>query len=301
MLINYEIVSNYRVYFLLAVYQNSGDDNTNWGEFEKRKNLLGRSPIDNGDTCGISCDFWHLYKDDIERAHSMGSNCFRLSLEWSRLQPQGPGTAFDPQAVATYHAIFDALDAKKLEPFVTLHHFVHPLWFEKLGGFKKDENIPLFVEYSEAAFREFGKRARFWTTFNEPGVTSFAGFVYGSFPPGHMGRIPGCGRHILNMLKSHTAVYAAIKALPGGQNTSIGLVHNWFWFEPKKSCFTPPYVPFVASLLNRMWGNEVVMTYLKTGVYDYNPLWYVFRKSYKIINYISVIENIHICAVLLIY
>ena len=255
-----------------AVYQNSGDDNTNWGAFEKKRTLLGKSTIDNGDRCSISCDFWHLYKEDIDRAHTLGSNCFRLSLEWSRLQPDGPGTAFDRDAVATYHAIFDALEARNMEPFVTFHHFVHPLWFEKLGGFTKVENIPLFVEYSVAAYKEFGGRARFWTTFNEPGVTSFAGFIYGSFPPGRMARIAGCGQHILNMLRAHTDVYAAVKALPGGKEASIGLVHNWFWFEPKKSCCTPFYVNWVANVLNRMWGNEVVMNYLKTGVFDYNPL-----------------------------
>jgi len=36
---------------------------------------------------------------------------------------------------------------------VTLHHFVHPNWFEKLGGFTKEENIPIFVEFARTAFR----------------------------------------------------------------------------------------------------------------------------------------------------
>lgn len=255
-----------------AVYQNGGDDNTNWGAFEKRRTLLGRPTIDNGDRCGVACDFWRLYEQDMDRAVAMGSNCFRLSLEWSRLQPAGPDTPLDPTAVADYHAVFDALKARSLEPFVTLHHFVHPLWFEKMGGFIDAANIGVFIAYVRAAFGEFGRRARFWTTFNEPGVTSFAGFVYGSFPPGRMARISGCGRHILHMLRAHTEAYAAIKALPGGKDTSVGLVHNWFWFEPKRACCTPPYVRWVAALLNRMWGNETVMGYLKTGVFDYNPL-----------------------------
>lgn len=28
--------------------------------------------------------------------------------------------------------------SKGLEPHVTLHHFVHPAWFEKMGGFAKE-------------------------------------------------------------------------------------------------------------------------------------------------------------------
>lgn len=44
----------------------------------------------------------------------------------------------------------------KLEPFVTLYHFCHPQWFEELGGFVKQENIQIFVDWCLYAFREFG-------------------------------------------------------------------------------------------------------------------------------------------------
>lgn len=262
-------------YFYSAVYQNSGDENTNWGDFEKKRNIILQPNIANGDKCGVSCDFWGLYDQDIERAHSLGSNCFRLSLEWGRLQPDGPGTHLDRAAVQRYHAILDSLAARNMEPFLTLHHFVHPLWFEKLRGFEKEENIKYFVEYAILAFKEYGQRTRFWATFNEPGVTSYAGCIYGGFPPGHLGRFSLCGRQILHMLRSHTEAYEALKALPGGKAASIGLVHNWTWFEPKKACCVPFYVKFITNLLNRVWANEAIMTYLKTGVYDYNPLWYV--------------------------
>ena len=36
---------------------------------------------------------------------------------------------------------------------MTLHHFAHPLWFEKLGAFEKEENIPVFISFVETAFR----------------------------------------------------------------------------------------------------------------------------------------------------
>lgn len=36
---------------------------------------------------------------------------------------------------------------------VTLHHFVHPTWFERLGGFTREANIPLFVAFAQIAFR----------------------------------------------------------------------------------------------------------------------------------------------------
>jgi beta-glucosidase len=57
-----------------------------------------------------------------------------------------------------------------LEPNVTLHHFTHPTWFEDLGGFRHEENIPLFVEWAQFMFRTFHKRIKLWATFNEPTV-----------------------------------------------------------------------------------------------------------------------------------
>lgn len=43
----------------------------------------------------------------------------------------------------------------KIVPFVSLHHFVHPIWFEHLGGFQKEENIAHFVDYAKLTFRCF--------------------------------------------------------------------------------------------------------------------------------------------------
>jgi beta-glucosidase/6-phospho-beta-glucosidase/beta-galactosidase len=182
------------------VYQSSGGTDTNWGEHEARRSLLGRPTIAEGATCGVASDFWNRYDEDIQRAADLGSNCLRFTFEWSRLQPGGPCTPLAADAVARYHQILDSLEARGLEPFVTLHQFVHPLWFEKLGSFLTEESISLFADYATKAFATFGRRVRFWTTFNEPGVASSAGFIYGVHPPGKLGRLPSHGLHMLHML-----------------------------------------------------------------------------------------------------
>ena len=40
-----------------------------------------------------------------------------------------------------------------MEPLATLHHFVHPQWFEKLGAFEREENIALFLAWTRLAFQ----------------------------------------------------------------------------------------------------------------------------------------------------
>ena len=39
-----------------------------------------------------------------------------------------------------------------MEPLATLHHFVHPQWFEELGAFEKEENVSLFLDWVRTAF-----------------------------------------------------------------------------------------------------------------------------------------------------
>ena len=81
----------FHVGFACSTWQSSGDQSkeaSNWGMFERRRGWLGTPSILNGDLCGASCDFWNLYEQDLERARQLGSNCFRLSLEWHRLEPE---------------------------------------------------------------------------------------------------------------------------------------------------------------------------------------------------------------------
>jgi beta-glucosidase len=43
-----------------------------------------------------------------------------------------------------------------MEPNVTLHWFVHPNWFQEMGGFTREENIEVFVDWCRTAFSLFG-------------------------------------------------------------------------------------------------------------------------------------------------
>ena len=54
----------------------------------------------------------------------MGTNAHRLSLEWSRIEPE-PGR-FDRAALDRYREILLAMHERGIEPMVTLHHFSNP-------------------------------------------------------------------------------------------------------------------------------------------------------------------------------
>jgi hypothetical protein len=41
------------------------------------------------------------------------------------------------------------------------------------------------------------------------------------------------GTVLCNIMRGHKQVYDAIKSMPGGETTAVGIVHNVFWLEPK--------------------------------------------------------------------
>ena len=46
-----------------------------------------------------------------------------------------------------------------MEANVTLHWFVHPRWFDLVGGFTKADNIKYFLDWAKLAFENFGEAA----------------------------------------------------------------------------------------------------------------------------------------------
>ena len=56
---------------------------------------------------------------------SLGIRAFRLSISWPRIFPQGRG-APNPEGLAFYSGLIDALLAAGIEPHVTLYHWDLP-------------------------------------------------------------------------------------------------------------------------------------------------------------------------------
>jgi len=291
----------------VSVFQNSGGEDTNWSWFEKQKKVkgdfrfriglgctddrdglsedhggflesvlegVGPSVIEKGYKIGISSDFWNRYEEDIQLAQDLGSNSFRLSIEWHRIVPRKG--VVDQTAVDRYHQIFDALDRRGMEANVTLFWFVLPKWFMDMGAFEKEENIEEFVEWGRLAYKLFGKRSKMWATINEPGVHAMCGYIAGNHPPGKIAHFKTGGTVLCNVLRGHKRIYDAIKAMPGGKECAVGIVHNVFWLEPKGDGLGYAHVKGVLKIANRIWANEVVFNYLKTGKYEYQV---PFRKN----------------------
>lgn len=123
----------------------------------------------------VSCDFYHHYKEDIKLLGEMGAKCFRFSLSWPRIMPDGEGY-INQKGIDYYNAILDELEKYNIVPIVTLFHYDLPLTLqEKYGGWKNRKVIDAFENYCKVCFKEFGDRIKYYLSINEPDIL----FMYG--------------------------------------------------------------------------------------------------------------------------
>ena len=70
-----------------------------------------------------------------------------------------------------------------------------------------------------------------WCTINEPGVYAFQGYVSGKFPPGKKS-LRLAGKVNKNLILAHIYAYQAMKAMPNGKTSQIGITHSITIFDP---------------------------------------------------------------------
>jgi beta-glucosidase len=223
-----------------AAHQVEGNNCNQWSDWEK----AGR--IKSGDECGKACDWWNNAERDFDIAHDLGLKALRLSLEWSRIEPEEG--RFDPQALQRYREMLEGLHQRGIEPIVCLHHFTNPRWFEKKGAFLQPDAPRLFERFTREVTKAVGDLCRFWVTFNEPNVYAACGYVLGEFPPGRRGEIVKALRVNSVQARAHVLAYRAIHELvPDAQ---VGWAQHYVVFEPENGIMDR----WVARLLDRLFN-----------------------------------------------
>ena len=113
-------------------------------------------------------DLYHHYKEDIALFAEMGFKCFRLSIAWTRILPNGDDAQPNEAGLAFYDSIFDECHKYGIEPLVTICHFDTPIaLIKKYGGWKDRRMVDAYVHYCEVLFDRFKGKVKYWLTFNE--------------------------------------------------------------------------------------------------------------------------------------
>lgn len=178
---------------------------------------------------GDACDSYHRYAEDIALAARLGFNCYRLGIEWSRIEPvQG---RFSNAELDHYARVLETCRAHRLQPIVTFNHFTTPIWFAARGGFEDADSPDLFAAYCGRVAQHMGGLMHMATTFNEANITLLVRLLSGGAPPSRQVRdmLAAAGRSIGStrfsslaftdpeistplLQEAHRKGYAAIKA-----------------------------------------------------------------------------------------
>lgn len=120
------------------------------------------------DRSGDACDSYHRFAEDIAIAAKLGFNCYRMGIEWSRIEPtQG---FYSNAELDHYAKVLETCRAHGLKPVVTFNHFTVPLWFAMRGGFEAADSPDIFAAFCGKAAGHLGGLMHLATPFNEANI-----------------------------------------------------------------------------------------------------------------------------------
>lgn len=125
-------------------------------------------------------DMYHHYKEDIALFAEMGFKCYRLSIAWSRIYPNGDELEPNEEGLQFYENIFKECHKYGIEPLVTITHFDCPMHLvKKYGSWRSREMITFYERLVTTLFTRYKGLVKYWLTFNEINVLLEAPFMGG--------------------------------------------------------------------------------------------------------------------------
>ena len=208
-----------------------GDVNCNWYAWS----LAGR--VGKGESSLGGAGHWDRVEEDVALLSSLNQECYRMSIEWSRIEPEQG--AWSPEGLAHYRRELELLAAAGIKPHVSLHHFSCPQWLQERGGWLAPDAVERFLAFARRVVEEYADLAAEWTTINEPNVLANSSYMEGNFPPGAKGDMGGYFRASRALIEAHCRAYALIHEIRDVRGypepTRVGFAHHLAVFAPKNA------------------------------------------------------------------
>ena len=213
-------------YQIEGAWREDGKGESIWDRFS---HTPGR--IKDGSTGDLTCNSYHLWKEDIALIKSLGTQAYRFSIAWPRVFPEGRGT-LNPVGVDYYNRLVDGLLEAGITPYPTLYHWDLPQILQDKGGWPARATAESFVEYADVVSRALGDRVKNWITINEPWCVSLLGYALGGHAPGLQDGYQAlrAAHHVL--LAHGMAVPVLRRNSPGAE---VGITLNFTQSEPGTS------------------------------------------------------------------
>ncbi|EKT57309.1 glycoside hydrolase family 1 protein [Providencia sneebia] len=113
-------------------------------------------------------DHYHRFREDIALFAQMGFKCYRFSIAWTRIFPNGVESEPNEAGLEHYNQVIDCCISHGIEPVITISHYEMPLHLAtEYGGWKNRALIDLFTKFSRTVLERFSHKVKYWMTFNE--------------------------------------------------------------------------------------------------------------------------------------
>jgi beta-glucosidase len=204
--------------------------------------------IHGGGRPDVACDSWHRWRDDLALQIALGTNAYRFSIEWARIEPSDG--AIDAAALDEYRRMLGALRDARIEPMVTLHHFTLPRWLAERGGVLAPGFDERLARFGRVAVGALGDLSRLWVTINEPNVLASQSYLLGNWPPARRNPALAFLAH-RRLLAAHDAAYRAMKG--ARPDLQVGVAHHLRVVQPERPVLRHKVAAGALQLLFNDW------------------------------------------------
>lgn len=227
----------------ISGHQTEGNNlNSDWYAWERQGKIM------DGNNSGRACGFYHRYQEDIDLAKQLNLNCFRLGIEWSRIEPKRG--EWDEKEIEHYRDVLLYLKKNNLKVFLTIWHFTLPQWFAEEIGWEGKESVFYFSRYLEKVIEEFSDLVDFWITLNEPTMYAGAAYLINIWPPQKKSILKTI-QTIFNLVKAHKKSYQLIHQKI--KNAQVGIAQNVVYFRFSQNPLDRPLAWIFNCLYNKLF------------------------------------------------
>jgi beta-glucosidase len=181
-----------------------------------------------GETGDVADDSYHLYKEDVRLLKNLGVKCYRLSISWPRIFPDGTGQP-NEKGLDYYQRVVDELLKNGIQPYITLFHWDLPQALP--GGWQSRDTSKAFGDYAAYISKHLSDRVQHFFTTNEFVCFTDLGYKEGRFAPGM--KLPAAQ---VNQVRHHAVLGhgMAVQAIRASakSGTQVGLAENAAVFVP---------------------------------------------------------------------
>lgn len=121
--------------------------------------------------------FFDRYEEYFDELEAMGMTCFRLSIAWTRIFPNGDEEIPNEAGLRHYDRLFESLKRRGITPIVTMSHYEMPVHLiTKYGGWENRILIDLFSKYGKVLLDRYHDVVKHWIVINQINLIQYESF-----------------------------------------------------------------------------------------------------------------------------